>query len=281
MSIELTGPNAEQIEFWNGDAGKSWAKNQAVMDSMIEPLGGIAIDESGVGAEDQVLDVGCGCGDTSLALARLGAGVTGIDVSEPMLSVARRRADSTGHEISFVLADALTHTFDEDYSLLYSRFGVMFFADPVAAFTNLAGALNKSGRLCFICWRPAMENEWISVPLAAALAHVPPPQQPAPRTPGEFAFSDKDYVAEILNGAGYKDIQIDPVDQDLTVGGASSIDQAMEFYEYIGPLARMFAELDEPTRIKTRQAVREAVQPYQSADGLKLGSACWLVKART
>ncbi|MDK1024537.1 MAG: class I SAM-dependent methyltransferase [Gammaproteobacteria bacterium] len=280
MSIEATGPNADQIAFWNGDAGKSWAKNQALMDSMIEPLGNIAISESVISAADQVLDIGCGCGATSFALAKLGANVTGIDVSEPMLGIARSRADTTDHHVDFVLGDALTHAFERDYSVLFSRFGVMFFADPVAAFRNLLGAMNESGRLCFICWRPAIENAWISVPMGAAIAHMPPMPQTDPRAPGEFAFSDKDYVAEILDAAGYKEIEIDPVDQALTVGGASDIDQAIEFYEHIGPLARVFSELDEPTRMKALDAVREAVQPYLSDDGLTLGSACWLVKAR-
>lgn len=279
MSIDVTGPNADQIAFWNGDAGKSWARNQAVMDSMIEPLGGIAISESGISAADQVLDIGCGCGATSLALASLGASVTGIDVSEPMLGIARSRADTTDHDVKFVLADALTHSFESDYSLLFSRFGVMFFADPVAAFGNLASAMNKDGRLCFICWRPAIENAWISVPMGAAMAHMPPVPQTDPRAPGEFAFSDKDYVVGILAAAGYKNIEIDPVDQALTIGGATDIDQAMDFYEHIGPLARFFSELDEPARMKALDAVREAVQPFLSDDGLTLGSACWLVKA--
>jgi SAM-dependent methyltransferase len=280
MSIEVTGPNAEQIEFWNGDAGKSWAKNQAVLDSVIGPLGEIAINESGINATDQVLDIGCGCGDTSLALAGLSADVTGIDISEPMLDIARRRAATTDQQINFLHADALTHSFDMDYSLLFSRFGVMFFADPVAGFRNLATAMSESGRLCFICWRPAIENAWISVPMAAALAHMPSMQQTDPRAPGPFAFADKDYVAGILDSAGYSEIEVDPVDQALTIGDSRDVDQAIEFYEHVGPLARLFADLDESTRAKALDAVRETVDPYLSDDGLTLGSACWLVKAR-
>jgi SAM-dependent methyltransferase len=280
MSIEAQGPNADQIEFWNGDAGTTWAKNQAALDAMMEPINNIAIKESGISASDQVLDIGCGCGASSLALANLGARVTGIDISEPMLEIARSRAEATDGSVEFVLADALTHAFEADYSHLFSRFGVMFFSDPVLGFSNLISAMEESGRLCFICWRPAIENAWISIPMAAALAHMPPLPQTDPRAPGPFAFSDKDYVAGILDAAGYREVEIDPVDQALTIGESSDSDQAIDFYEHVGPLARVFSELDEQTRVKALDAVREAIQPYLADTGLTLGSACWLVQAR-
>jgi SAM-dependent methyltransferase len=280
MNIEATGPNADQIEFWNGDAGDSWARHQQVMDKMIRPLGKVAMDECGVSSGDRVLDIGCGCGDTSLALANLGAAVTGIDISEPMLAIARNRAQSTEGEIDFVLADALTHAFKRDHTLLFSRFGVMFFSDPVAGFRNLASALTDAGRLSFICWRPALENAWISVPMLAAAPFMPPLPQTDPRAPGPFAFADKDYIADTLTSAGFNQIEINPVDESLIVGGSDDMAQAIEFYEKIGPMARMFSELEESARGKALDAVRQAVQPYLLDSGLRLNSACWLVQAR-
>ncbi|HJL61006.1 MAG TPA: class I SAM-dependent methyltransferase [Pseudomonadales bacterium] len=279
MSIDATGPNADQIEFWNGDAGESWARNQQVVDAMMTPLSSAAVSGSGAGSEDRILDIGCGCGSTTINLAELGARVTGIDVSGPMLAIARQRAEVLKLDTDFILADALTYSFDSEYSLLFSRFGVMFFADPIAAFRNLAGGLNQNGRLCFLCWRPARENTWISVPMAATSTHLPPSEPPDPRAPGPFAFADKDYIKEILDSAGYKGIEINPVDETLTIGDSDDIDQALLFYERIGPLSRVIAELQESVRATVRDAVREAVAPHMTENGLSLDGACWLVHA--
>ncbi len=280
MSVAVTNQNADQIAVWNGPVGKSWARNQQVLDAMMEPLSAIALKESGAGSVDRILDIGCGCGATSLALANLGASVTGIDVSEPMLDIARKRAAATENPANFVLADALTHSFDKSYSLLFSRFGVMFFVDPVAAFKNLSTAINQSGRLCFICWRPAEENAWVRVPMAAAAGYLPSLPVTDPHAPGPFAFSDRDYVASVLSLAGFRNINIESVDQALAVSESPDIDQAIEFYEHIGPMARLLSELDEPVRVKAIDSIREAVQPFMTSQGLSLDGACWLVKAQ-
>ncbi len=279
MSIDASGPNAEQIEFWNGDVAQSWARNQEAMDSLLAPISRVVIERSAVSAADSVLDIGCGCGSTSLAMVERGAAVTGIDVSDPMLAIARSRAEQQNLEADFILADALTHPFDPDFSLLFSRFGVMFFADPVAAFQNLSTGMSGEGRVCFACWRPFLENDWFVVPMSAASKFLPPTEPVDPRAPGPFAFSDKDYVAGILETAGYRNIEIDPVDEVLAIGDTSDIEQAIDFYVKVGPLARVIAELEEPKRTDALNAVREILQPHMTDQGLRLKSACWLVKA--
>ena len=280
MGVEIAGPNADQIEFWNGDAGQSWAKNQALLDAMMAPISEAVVDLAMAGPHDKVLDVGCGCGAPSLAMAEAGADVTGIDISEPMLQLARKRASEQKLKADFILADALSHSFESDHSLLFSRFGVMFFADPIAAFKNLGTAMDDAGRLCFVCWRPVIENAWVAVPMGAAAAHLPSGQPADPRAPGPFAFADRDYVTEILDSSGYKDIEITTLDKKLTIGESDNMDDIIDFYMKIGPLARVLSELEESVRSVALDAVREAVQPFIVDGRLSLDSACWLVQAQ-
>ena len=203
MVTTTAGSNAEQIEFWNGDAGASWAKRQRRMDALLAPISSAVIEFAHCGAGDHVLDVGCGCGDTSLRLARSGAMVTGIDISKPMLARARERTREEHRDVTFVLADAATATLASDYSLLFSRFGVMFFAAPSAAFGNLRGALRANGRMCFVCWQPPQLNPWILLPMLAARPHLAPQPTLDPHAPGPFAFADASRVEGILRRAGF------------------------------------------------------------------------------
>ena len=201
--------NDEQIEYWNGDAGAMWAKRQDRMDALFAPISAATLDACRVKRGDRALDVGCGCGDTTLRLAERGAIATGVDISKPMLARARERAAANGLDATFLLGDASQTRFDTTYDLLFSRFGVMFFGDPTAAFTNLHAALSRNGKLCFVCWQPPQRNPWISAPFAVAQPMLPPQPVLEPRAPGPFAFADPGYVREILNGAGFKSITVD------------------------------------------------------------------------
>ena len=227
----LTGPERHDDkernpnQFWNGETGQNWVSHDALMEAMLQPLGEAVMDSLSLKPGEHVLDIGCGCGHTSLSLAdRVGAegSVTGIDISAPMLAVATQLAaeHNTVHKsVQFLEADAQTHRFTpESYDAAFSRFGVMFFEDPVAAFTNIHASLRPSGRLAFCCWQPRAVNPFMTVPAMAALELLPAPPEIPPRTPGPFAFEEADYVAEILTKAGFEHVAVTPLRQPLTFG---------------------------------------------------------------
>lgn len=274
----MTAPNHEQIDYWNGQAGRTWVDAQAHLDAMLAPIGRILIERAAVTPGERVVDVGCGCGATTLALATQGAAVWGIDISEPMLAHAAARAEGLD-DVAFVRADAATHEFAPDHQLVVSRFGVMFFDDPTAAFANLRTALTPGGRLCFVCWQAPRVNPWVALAGAAVRPFLPEPaEQPDPKAPGPFAFADPDYLRGILDGAGFADVTIEALETRLHV--ADTLDGAIEFLEQVGPLARTLDDLDDATRQAAVAAVREALAAHLTDGGLDLGSASWLVSAR-
>lgn len=280
-----TQANQEQIRYWNEQGGPRWAQRQQQLDAQINPLGLAAMQRTGVTLGERVLDVGCGCGQTSLELAqRVGASgpVVGIDISQPMLTRARERQQELGvTNLEFLQADAQTYPFErERFDLLFSRFGVMFFADPAAAFANLRTALCSGGRLCFLCWQALEKNEWARVPLMAATRHIQPPTPPAPDAPGPFAFANPDRVHRLLEAGGFKDVSCESYEAGLSMGGARTLDEAVEFSLEIGPIARLLSDADMSMRMRVAQAVREALTPYVSRHGVSLHSAAWIVLAR-
>ena len=188
-------------------------------------------------AGERVLDVGSGCGDSTMDLAHKVAPagtVVGIDVSAMMLARARERAAGTDLNVSFIDDDAQTHVFDRgSFNLLFSRFGTMFFAAPQAAFVNLRRALGAGGRIAFVCWRAREENPWMTIPVQAAARYLPRPQPSPPRAPGPFAFAERDYVLEILHAAGFRDIEIEAHDEHLRLG--DDLESAVEHSVRIGP----------------------------------------------
>ena len=278
------GPNAEQIKYWNETGGK-WVALHAVIDDQIRPLGLRAMDRAALHAGDNVLDVGCGCGATTVELARRvapGGTVTGIDISAVMLDEARRRAREIGVAARFELADAQTHAFaPAGIDVVFSRFGVMFFVDPTAAFTNLRRALCPDGRLAFVCWRSLPENPWMFVPLGAALPLLPPPPLPAPDAPGPFSFADPERVRGILDRAGFRDLGIDPVDEVLTIGGGAGLDDTVAFMLQMGPTGALLRAAKDPSlESRVAAAVRESLVPYMTPAGVRMQSASWIVTAR-
>src|SRR5262245_12673652 len=205
--MEASGPNTDMIKYWNDQVAAKWVADNDQLDAMLSPLGAAAIDRGAPRAGERVIDVGCGMGQTSLQLAeRVGAkgAVLGVDISTPMLERARERARAAGvTQASFENADAQTHSFPPaSFALLFSRFGVMFFADPTAAFTNLGRALKPGGRLAFVCWQPLLQNPWMRDMLGAIAKHVTLPPPAAPNAPGPFAFGDPARVRGILERAG-------------------------------------------------------------------------------
>ena len=267
--------NQEQIDYWDKRAGPTWVELQERLDALLEPLSAAGLQAADVQSGERVLDVGCGCGDTSIALQGLGADVLGVDVSGPMLEHARKRDSS----VQYRQADAASTDFGGAFDLVFSRFGVMFFSDPVAAFQNLHGALKSTGRLLFVCWQPPGANPWMSMAGRAIAPFLPAPDGSGnPRAPGPFALADESYVTEILQGAGFRNISI--TSHTTTLRVADTLAEAVAFQTRIGPAARVMSELAGDQRTAALAAVEDAFRPLDQGDGLHMGSAVWLVNAQ-
>jgi SAM-dependent methyltransferase len=271
--------SGETTAYWR-DAGKRWVEQQAFLDRLFAPIGKAVIDAADPRAGERVLDVGCGAGATTFEAAwRTGpeGQALGVDVSPDLIELARRLAGEQGLEgVAFQLADAQTEGFSPPFDAIVSRFGVMFFPDPVAAFANLRRALKPEGRLAFACWRGPRDNAIAQIPMAAAAPFLPPIPRPDKDAPGRFAFADPDRVREILAESGWRDIAIAPLDDPAP----ASLDEVMTMSLRVGPLNNMLSEQDEATRSAVHEAVALALRPHAEDGVLKMNSACWLVTAK-
>ena len=275
--------NTDQIAYWNSAAGERWAHLQARIDGVFAPLTAAALAFAAPEPGSRVVDIGCGAGATVLGLAEAVGGsgrVLGVDVSKPMLAVAEQRvAAATLPQATLLLADASTHAFaPQTFDLVFSRFGVMFFADPVAAFANIKTGLVDGGRLAFACWQPLKANPWFEVPVAALRPLLPPAPPADPLEPGPFAFADPDRVRGILNAAGFDDIRIEPHQTRMNLG---SLTAALDFVTQVGPSSRALGDAEPEARPALIAALRSALAARDSPDGVVLGGAIWLVSART
>lgn len=271
---DQTEPNEQQIAYWRGDAGEQWVENQEYLDALLAPMSEVVIEAAAVQPRDRVLDVGCGCGTTSLLLAQKAAFVTGVDISTPMVARAVERARDVAN-VEFIEADASQWQAAEPVSCVFSRFGVMFFDDPVAAFSNLRTNLAPQGRLCFVCWRAPQDNPWLSIPGAAAAPFLP--EAPLTEGPDPFAFADTDFVTGILTAAGFTAPAFTLVEKTLNLG--RGIDDAIAFLTRIGPLSRVVSELEGADQQAALAAVREALADTVTASGVELPASAWLVTA--
>lgn len=282
MTKPAAGDNAEQIEYWNGEFGHHWVKIQDELDAMFQPIQLGGIERAGLEAGERVIDIGCGGGTSALAIAQAvgpDGHVLGVDVSEPMLALARSRAKKIAN-VAFALADASTYKFvPEAADLIFSRFGVMFFADPVSAFTNIRRALKPDGRVCMVVWRPAKENPWVMRCLKIAGEYSPLPEPLGPEAPGPFAFGDPARVERIMQGAGFDDVQLHKQDKKMTIGTGRDLAGAVDFLLGIGPM-RLLLEGHEPAlRDKIRSKITESLSPDFGPQGLRMDSATWIVTA--
>lgn len=278
--------NQEQIDYWNGEAGERWARDDERMARLLEPIAVRLLDHMEPLRGLQAIDIGCGGGSQSVLLAeRLGASgrLVGVDVSGPLLSVARQRSRALPEgcaDITFVQADASSHAFDPaSVDLLFSRFGVMFFDDPTAAFRNLRTVLRDNGRLGFCCWQALQENAWVREPLAAALPHLPPPEAPDPHAPGPFAFADQARVGAILRDSGFANVRLESVATEMRFGEGGDLGQTSADLVNIGPVSRLLQGQPDAVRQRVVEAVTEVMAPYFFDGALRLQGAVWFVTA--
>lgn len=283
MTPSPSAANAEQIEYWNARAGQTWAEFQQQLDRQIQPLGEQAQRVLAPATGERVLDIGCGCGQTTLELAqRVGPSgrVVGVDISRPMLEVARARSAAVSN-VKFLELDAQREHIAAAagvsvFDAAFSRFGVMFFGDPIAAFANIRAALRPAGRLAFVCWRPLAANPWMRVPMEAATPLLPPLPPGDPQAPGPFAFADAARVEGILRSAGFTAVTHQPYDARI---GSGDLEQTLALTFRVGPLGAVLREHPE-YRERVAAAVRTALQPYAGPDGVLLPAAVWIFSAR-
>ncbi|MDM0032847.1 class I SAM-dependent methyltransferase [Variovorax sp. J22P271] len=270
----------EQTALWNGRAGRAWVDAQEVLDQMFKPFEDRLAEAVRAADAHRVLDVGCGTGSTTLAVARLlGAEgrCTGIDISEPMIAAARARAEREGTPASFVGADAQTHAFEPaSFDMIISRFGVMFFDDPARAFANLRRAARDGAELRFVAWRSAAENPFMTTAERAAAPLLPNLPARQPDAPGQFAFADRRRVYAILEESGWGEIDIRPIDVACTMPER----ELVGYLTRLGPVGLVLQEADERARMRIIETVRDAFEPYVHGDEVRLTAACWLVGAR-
>jgi SAM-dependent methyltransferase len=274
--------NADQIAYWNGPGGRHWADRQQSQDIVLAPVSEILIDRAKVKAGERILDVGCGCGATTIALARKvgpAGRVFGIDISTPMLARARQLTPPD-LPVDFVLADATLYPFDPtSFDLLVSRFGVMFFAEPALSFANLRRALRPSGRLTFACWREPRENPFFLVPLQAVYKHVPKLPQLGPEDPGPFSFASEARVHRILGEAGFQGVAMEPCNLSLDIAVGRGLDAAVTSALEIGPAARALAEQPPDVVAAAANSIREALMPFARGQSVRLPASIWIVTA--
>ena len=274
--------NADQIAYWNGPGGQRWTDRQQSQDIMLAPVSDILIERAKAEGGERIVDIGCGCGATSFALAqRVGPGghVLGIDISAPMLAQARK-VQPAGLPVDFVLADATVYPFEPaSFDLLFSRFGVMFFADPALSFANMRRAMRPSGRVSFACWREPRENPWMMTPLQAVYQHVPKMPPVGPEDPGPFAFASEARVGRILSEAGFSGIQMEPQGLMLDIAIGRGLEAAVESALEIGPASRALEGQPPDLRAAAKNSIREALAPLAKGQAVPLPGSIWIVTA--
>ena len=283
MSAALVhADNSAQAEYWNASAGPKWRDHQEHQDQVLRPVSDRLIAVAGPKPGDRVIDIGCGCGATTIefgACVSPGGQVLGLDISEPMLGRARERAPRN-LPIRFERADATVYDFEPNGAdLVASRFGIMFFADPARSFANLRKALKVGGRLAFACWREARQNPFFILPLREAGKHAPPLPETDPTAPGPFAFANEARVRRILSEAGFAGIALEPHDLELDIATGRGLDTALRAAMTLGPTSRMLDGQSEAVRAAATADIRKALAAHARGDSVPLGAAIWIVTA--
>ena len=283
----MTEKNVYQVADWKGQSGERWVTYQARLDAVMAVFGQAAIEAAAPTTGERVLDVGCGAGASSLDLAaRVGAGghVLGVDISEPLIGQARALVPQQTPAL-FRVADASSAELPEGaFDILFSRFGVMFFDDPTAAFAHMRRALKPGARVAFVCWRGMAENDWVRLPMGAMKGILPPMTPPGPDAPGPFSFGDQGRVARILTVAGFTDVAITPFDASIPFGKGetrdAALDDAVKMTLEVGPLSRALAGQPDDVRARASAAVHAVFAGLPGERSVMINGAAWIVKAR-
>jgi ubiquinone/menaquinone biosynthesis C-methylase UbiE len=274
--------NSDQAAYWNGPAGRRWTDRQEMQDVVLAPVSAALLDRARVARGERVIDIGCGCGATAIELAeRVGpqGRVIGLDISAPMLERARERAPGN-LPLQLILADATVHPFEVGATdLLFSRFGVMFFADPVLSFANMRKALRPGGRMAFAAWREPRKNPWMIVPLQEAYKHVPRLPEVAPDDPGPFAFASEDRVQRILKEAGFTGIAMEPVELTVDLAAGRGLEAAVNGALAIGPVSRALEGQAPEQTAAVASSIRAALAARQQGATVPLGASVWIATA--
>ena len=276
--------NIKQRQFWSGAGGDVWVNKQREMDIMLNPLGDRVIERLDLKSDAKIIDIGCGCGATTLEIAKkITQGVIlGVDISEPMLDKAAETArEMSLSNISFEVKDVQVDVMPQNYfDVAFSRFGVMFFEDPFEAFKNIHSSLKEDGLLSFVCWQNASLNPWQSLSIQVIKEFLDLPA-PAPKSPGPFAFEDKTYLEEILRESGFKGLEILDNQEDIIMFSGKSIREACEDYLTINPVVTEMLKNSKP---ELTEEILEALvikfSNFHQNDGLLFPSATWIVTAK-
>jgi SAM-dependent methyltransferase len=274
--------DADQLAFWNGLGGHTWVARQEHTDVTLLPVSEALLRLAAPRTGERVLDVGCGCGASTLAVARAvgpGGRVTALDISAPMLAEGQRRAEAASiTNIDWRQADAATAALDE-FDLLLSNFGLMFFGDPVQAFAHMRRAASAGARMVFVCWQSLTENPWIEVPMRAVLPHVPPRPKSDPRAPGMFAFADPQRVSAILTAAGWASPRFDKCEFVLDIAAGRGLDEAVVQSTQIGAVNSWLRGQPAEVVAASIASIREALAAHQDGASVRLPGAAWLVSS--
>lgn len=285
MNDKVKDWNQEQAEYWSGDGGDTWLAQYNLTAQAIRPFSDHLFKEIGFQPGQSVVDIGCGTGETSLEIAKsVGATgkVLGVDISPQLIDTANASAKATGaSNASFELADAAAYNFEgTNADIVTSRFGVMFFGDSTAAFANIRKGMAKEGKLAFACWQDASKNAFFSFPIVAASKHVPTPEAPPPETPGPMAFCEPDYTRQVLEGAGFKNIEIESYEHAfLLPKSLGDLDAVTAFLMDLVARRLMLTDFDEATHAKIATDLKALIADYETDKGVELPSAIWVVKA--
>jgi SAM-dependent methyltransferase len=283
--ITADGPNGQEIEFWNGPQGQNWVTQNELTDLMYDPFGAMAVKRAALKSGERVIDIGCGCGKTTGRLVDLVAPkghVTALDVSVPMLDVARKRTKSNSNLIEFFSADAATYSFEtESYDAVFSQFGLMFFHNPDAAFSNFFRALKPNGRLAFVCWRLPELNPWLMIPFEAVQKFIPDMPTPSPEIPSSpFTLAPAARTKKLLSDAGFIDVRLEEFNSPARMG-RGDLDACLNFVaDFSNPVATALRRTDPAMAPTVLEVVRVAVAPYHNVDTLELPASAWIVSAR-
>jgi SAM-dependent methyltransferase len=274
--------NADQLAFWNGLGGDTWVARQQHTDITLAPVSEALLAFAAPRIAERVLDVGCGCGATTLDLARAvgpAGRVAALDISGPMLAEGKRRAEVAGiTNVDWRQADAATAALDE-FDLLTSAFGTMFFGDPVAAFAHMRRAAGPGARLAIVCWRPLDENPWMGAPMQAVLPYVPPRPSADPQAPGMFAFADPQRVTRVLNAAGWAPPHFEKLDLELDIAAGRGLEEAVTQSTKIGAINSWLRDQPAEVVAAATESVRKTLAAHLDGASVRLPAAMWLVRS--